>query len=221
MATRDDVYNLYEPIWPDFPDRFTVQSFLEAQAAILTKAQQKGNPIACVQISNWHPTWLGKQAEQILEADFTEADGQLTLAKEYGFANWAQVEAQGNVALDVDFETAVNAIISGDATTLQTLLKRSPKLISQRSQFGHRATLLIYVAANGVETWRQTVPANAADIAHILLAAGADVNANANVYGGEYDTLSLLMSSSHPATADLTKTLAELLKEAGAQDDRI
>jgi hypothetical protein len=221
MTTADTVYHLYDRLWSDFPEEYTVRSFLEAQAICLTQAQQQQNPSACVQISNWHPAWLGKSAEQILEAAFSEADGRLTLAKEYGFSDWTQVEAVGDGALNVDFETAVNAIISGQTDTLQTLLSSSPELIKQRSQFGHGATLLIYIAANGVETWRQKVPANAVEITRILLDAGADVNAKATVYGAQYDTMALLMSSAHPAQAGLTEQLTVLLKQAGAEDDHL
>jgi len=37
----------------------------------------------------------------------------------------------------------------------------------------HHATLLHYVGANGIESFRQKTPANAVDIARLLLDAGA------------------------------------------------
>ena len=49
---------------------------------------------------------------------------------------------------------------------------------------GARATLLHYVAANGVEGYRQLTPPNAVAIADALLDAGADVDALADMYGG-------------------------------------
>lgn len=42
MTTRDEIYHLYDPLWPDFPDKFTVRTFLQAQVTSLTAAQQKG-----------------------------------------------------------------------------------------------------------------------------------------------------------------------------------
>src|SRR4029079_14228007 len=58
----------------------------------------------------------------------------------------------------------------------------------------HRATLLHYVAANGVEGYRQVTPANAVDVARLLLQAGAEVDALADMYGGHHTTLSMLVS---------------------------
>lgn len=65
----------------------------------------------------------------------------------------------------------------------------------------HRATLLHYVAANGVEGHRQRTPANAPDVARVLLESGAEPDAVADMYGGQCTTMVLLVSSSHPAEA--------------------
>lgn len=215
MTIIDEVYNLYAALWPDYPQAYTIRSFLDAQANILKEAYQEQIPIACVQISNWHPKWISQPTEHILQGTFTMADSRLTIAREYGFDDWAQVEARGDEALHVGFETAVNATVSGDVDLLQSLLIQSPDLIHRRSQFGHEATLLIYVAANGIETWRQKTPQNAVEIITILLEAGAEVTAKANVYNGHYDALTLLTSSAHPAQADLTAALAAELEKAG------
>jgi len=80
----------------------------------------------------------------------------------------------------------------------------------------HRATLLHYVAANGVENHRQRTPANAVAIARALLDAGAEPDAQADLYGQPCATLSLLVSSSHPAAAGLQVELANLLIDRGA-----
>src|SRR5687767_9692458 len=44
-------------------------------------------------------------------------------------------------------------------------------------------TLLHYLGANGVEPFRQHTPKNAVEIVAVLLDAGADVNAEAQMYG--------------------------------------
>ena len=80
----------------------------------------------------------------------------------------------------------------------------------------HRATLLHYVAANGVEGYRQRTPPNAVAVARVLLEAGADVDALADMYGGQHTTMSLLVSSGHPAKAGLQIALAETLLDFGA-----
>jgi ankyrin repeat protein len=83
----------------------------------------------------------------------------------------------------------------------------------------HRATLLHYVAANGVEGYRQKTPANAVDIAKMLLQAGAEVDALADMYGGRHTTMSMLVSSCHPAKAGLQVALVDTLLDFGAAVD--
>ena len=74
------------------------------------------------------------------------------------------------------FEEAVDAVISGDTKTLKSLLEREPDLIRMRSSRAHRAMLIHYVAANGVEDERQRTPVNAVDVAHVLIDAGAEID---------------------------------------------
>jgi hypothetical protein len=54
------------------------------------------------------------------------------------------------------------------------------------------------VSANGVEGYRQKTPKNIVEIAKVLLNAGADVNAEAEVYGGGATTLGLVATSVYP-----------------------
>ena len=82
------------------------------------------------------------------------------------------------------FESAVEAVIAGDLATLESLLKNHPELVRARSLREHRATLLHYVAANGVEDYRQKSPKNAVAVAQMLLRAGAEADALADMYGG-------------------------------------
>jgi len=118
--------------------------------------------------------------------------------------------------VDREFELAVDAIIAGDTSTLQTLVRAHPGLARARSTRVHRATLLHYLAANGVEWFRQRTPANAVAIATKLCAAGAVVDAVADMYGGEATTMDMLVSSVHPARAGVQVALVEALLDAGA-----
>jgi ankyrin repeat protein len=81
--------------------------------------------------------------------------------------------------------------------------------------------LLHYVAANGVEDFRQKTPANAVAIARALLEAGAAVDAPAETYegGANQTTMNLLVSSAHPAEAGLQPALVETLLDFGAAVD--
>jgi ankyrin repeat protein len=129
-------------------------------------------------------------------------------------------------ALDPDaarFERAVEAVIDGDAATLSSLLQEDPALVHARSRRVtsgdppvHGATLLHYLAANGVEDERQRSPANAPEIATTLLLAGADPNALCRAYGSRCTTLSLLVSSTPPAKAGVQIPVMHVLIDHGA-----
>jgi ankyrin repeat protein len=121
------------------------------------------------------------------------------------------------------FEAAVEAVIDGDVATLSTLLRDDPDLVRARSTLVtngdppvHGATLLHYLAANGVEDRRQRSPKNAVDVAKLLLDAGADPNALSRAYGGQCTTMALLVSSSPPEDAGVQVPLVETLIDYGA-----
>ena len=154
---------------------------------------------------------------------FLLADAQHLIAGAHGFATWGAFaqhveEAEGKRRPYDDFERAADAVVSGDLATLESLVRANPSLIRARSRRVHRATLLHYVAANGVEDFRQMTPKNAVAIARFLLDAGAEVDAAAETYGGGYwqTTMNLLVSSAHPAGAGLMPALVDVLMDYGA-----
>jgi len=95
------------------------------------------------------------------------------------------------------FESAADAVVTGDVAKLNQSLGEDPELVRERSAFLHHATLLHYVGANGVKSYRQKTPKNAVRIAEVLLRAGADINVVADIYGGS-DTLGLAATSVWP-----------------------
>src|SRR5262245_30457871 len=106
------------------------------------------------------------------------------------------------------------------------MLAANPALVRARSTRvtehdppEHKATLLHYVAANGVEGYRQKSPPNSVEIATVLLDAGAEADALANMYGGQCTTMSMLVSSSHPAEAGVQVPLVHTLVDYGAAVD--
>ena len=124
------------------------------------------------------------------------------------------------------FEAGVEAVINGDSESLASLIRRQPSLTQARSTritpFDppmHRATLLHYLAANGVEGYRQKSPANAVAIARLLLERGADPNAIALCYGMDCTTVRLLVSSTPPAQAGTQVPLLNTLIDYGATVD--
>jgi len=149
-------------------------------------------------------------------------DAQFFVAREHGFTSWpafaAHVETLRHPDSSVSsFETAVEAIVAGDATTLRRLLRRHPELVRARSTRDHQSTLLHYVSANGVEDFRQKTPPNIVEITRILLQAGADVNATSDAYGGGSTALGLAATSLHPERAGVQIALLETLLENGAK----
>jgi len=150
------------------------------------------------------------------------ADAQFVLARSHGFSSWptfaAHLDALAHAGTETAaFEAAAEAIVRGDEAFLQQLLRQHPELIRARSAREHRATLLHYISANGVENYRQQSPPNAARITELLLAAGADVEAEADVYGGGCTALGLVATSTPPREAGVQIPVIQVLLAHGAQ----
>lgn len=163
--------------------------------------------------------------DRLTRSDCALSQAQFVIARAHGFASWRRlvhhIEALAGRESDLSaFEQAADSIVSGDLGTLERLLAAHPDLVHARSSREHRATLLHYVSANGVENYRQRTPANIVAIARRLLDAGADVDAEADVYGGGSTTLGLVVTSAHPRKAGVQLALADLLLERGAHVDR-
>jgi ankyrin repeat protein len=207
------------------------------QAAELLQAHGEGDAQAIRLFHENHPRflderipWLPKSipGSEIQSAALELDDARLALARWYSFENWAALENYVEAVTEDNspvhlFESAVEEVINGDLAGLRSLLQDHPDLVQARSgrrtHFDpplHRATLLHYIAANGVEGYRQRTPVNAVAIAKLLLQSGADVDALADMYGVPCTTMSLLVSSSHPAQAGVQVALVETLLDYGA-----
>ena len=173
--------------------------------------------------------WLERRMtdQEVRETPLEADDAKLAVARWYDFADWPRlveyVEAVSRPGPVARFEAAVEAVIDGDIPTLRKLLDADPELIRRRStrvtHFDppvHGAMLLHYLAANGVEGYRQRSPKNAAEVAAVLLDAGADPDALASLYGGRCTTMALLVSSTPPARAGVQVALVETLIDHGA-----
>lgn len=152
------------------------------------------------------------------------ADAQLVIAQSHGFESWTgfirhlnRLNAKSSRA--ARFEAAADAVVAGDIRTLKRLLRLDAGLIRARSQREHRATLLHYISANGVEGYRQKTPRNIVKIAELLLNAGAEIDAEADVYGGGATTLGLAATSVHPYLAGVQNDLIQILLDHGAEID--
>ena len=148
-------------------------------------------------------TWLPRPIsnDEIRDTVLTIDDARLAVARGYSFRDWEALttlftEAATEGSPVRAFESAAEAVITGDRVALGTLLH--------------------YVGANGVEGYRQLSPPNAVAIARMLLDAGAEPDALAGMYGGQCATLSMLVSSSPPADAGVQVPLLHVLMDYGA-----
>jgi hypothetical protein len=199
------------------PARPSLEQY-KKQAKDLVKAFASEQPEALQRIRSAHDRKLRGSA--IRPARFALADAQFIIAREHGFESWPKFArhvtalARSNSPV-AQFEAAADAIVTGDIATLSKLLRQSPELIRGRSNREHRAMLLHYVGANGVENFRQKTPKNAVEVAEVLLGAGAEVDAMADMYGGS-TTLGLVVTSVFPFLAGVQNALADTFLNHGA-----
>jgi len=175
--------------------------------------------------------WFRHQPNQIAEfvlgrlakSKCALADAQFVIARVHSFKSWPKfakhIEALTSASSPVSkFESAADAVVNGDIATLERLLREDADLIRAHSTRTHQATLLHYVAANGVEDFRQQTPKNAVEVVELLLKAGAEVDA-ANWDYGQGTALGLVATSIHPWLAGVQNALLETLLDHGAAVD--
>jgi len=204
---------------PLVPDRdrtaMPVGEYLDLQVELLREAHDRGDRLA---YRVMHATVDRKATpEELLASPLTLEVAREAIARDHRYADWASAQSHADDVLDAGFEAACDAIEWGEVGALRALLDARPELVRDRSPFPHHAMLLHHVAANGIEVERQLQsPPNAAEIARLLLERGADPNAVCDAYGGRDTTLTLVVSSSHPARAGVQGPLVEELCRGGA-----
>src|SRR6266566_4765658 len=119
----------------------------QKQAEQLLEACRAGDPAALEIVRHKHPRfldekvpWLPKRQSEseVRTATLELSDAQLTVARSYDFASWPRlvewVEAVAPKDSPVSrFESAVEAVISGDVATLASRLSENPDLVRARS----------------------------------------------------------------------------------------
>ena len=218
--------------WPRFAHEIKTHTGGDSLAAVWKAAEDAvvaGDVTTLERLLREHPqmfrtgrpqtSWLGG-----LVPDYSAADAGSIIVQNHCFENWGQFASYATALEDgrsavARFERAVDAIVSGKAHTLEKLLRDDPNLVRARSTRQHHSTLLHYLGANGVEGLRQRTPKNAVQIAEMLLDAGAEVDALADMYGGGCTTLGLVATSIHPKVAGVLHDLIDVLLEHGARLD--
>ncbi len=197
-----------------------------AEAWVKTLVKRSGLKLGrreSITISRWTEQ-VEAFAQRKLSNECRLSNAQFVIAGSHGFESWNRFTKHldglsKKSSVIAKFEAAADAICNGDVKTLKRLLREEPQLIHARSTREHKGTLLHYVSANGVEGYRQKTPKNIVEIAGVLLNAGADVNAEADVYGGGATTLGLVATSVHPFRAGVQNPLMQILLDHGADID--
>jgi len=162
---------------------------LKRQAKELVAEQRTGTLQVCQRIREFHPRYAAASDDSIIAAPFSLSDGQLTIAREYGFASWARLrtcvreehaaeleQLHHERITDRRFRHAVDLLDDGDVDGLRQLLMDAPGLATQRVHFEggnyfREPSLLEFVAENPVR--HDGLPPNIIDVARTILDAGA------------------------------------------------
>jgi ankyrin repeat protein len=164
---------------------------------------------------------------ELQASPFTLSDAQLTLGREYGFANWprlreAVAESMG-VELqlphherieDATFRQAVDLVDEGNIDKLRQLLADNLALIEETVTFEggnyfSNPTLLEFIAENPIRN--NSLPKNIVEVTRFLLESGADQNQHSVGM-----TLSLVCSGNVVREQGVQLELVDLLCQYGA-----
>jgi hypothetical protein len=189
-----------------------IHTWLSETVEILWDGYKTADPNVAVEISNFHPTLIGASNEAIFSENITYGDIESIILEEYGFLSWDEAKEAGN--FDPVFEHAVNTALSGDVASMQQLLNKHPTLINQSSDFGHGANLIQYLAANGIEIWRQYISIDVINMLELLIENGADPDFTNNIYGGS-NLRSLIETCDHTFQSGKADQMLERLEVYG------
>jgi hypothetical protein len=156
-----------------------------------------------------------------LTPDYEGGDARAVIVRNHCFTDWPAFERfRDELRQDASpvarFEAAADAIVAGDLAVLDRLLTADPALVQARSSRTHRSALVHYIAANGVEYFRQRTPVNIVAIANRVLDTGADIDAKVDMYGGNCTTLDLFATSIFPVLTGVLADGLQVLVDRGA-----
>lgn len=202
---------------------------LKRRAEELLAARGRGDPQACQRLREFHPAMRGLDDGAITAAPMRWSDALLAIAREHGFASWRRLKAhvegpraEGDAPLherigDVAFRRAVELIDDGDAAGLAAHLAAHPGLARARVAFEGmnyftNPGLIGFIAEN--PTRNESLPPNIAEVAAILLDAGAAADKAAID-----EAVALVASSAVARECGVQIELIELLARHGADPE--
>ncbi len=114
----------------ELPARPTLDRY-QKQAKDLVKSRKSSDPEVLRRIRKHHPRIRNLSESEFLSSRFALADAQWVIAREHGFESWPKftkrVEALARKNSSVSkFESAVDAVITGDIATLERLVRENP-----------------------------------------------------------------------------------------------
>lgn len=148
----------------------------------LLRTRQSAGPAALEQIREWHPQFADRTDEEIRLAPFTEQDARLVYAREHGFDTWDDLTSRANPGLaserGTNGNTRLNLAVSfagrpdwkGGVSAIEALLAAGADANDANDRGG--------------TPLHQAAYSNKPEIANILLAKGAALDAEAHGAGG-------------------------------------
>ncbi len=162
---------------------------LKNQAKDLLKSLKSGDPDALLRLRENHPRGSAASASRPHAAEWSLADAQLVIAREYGFVSWPKlkehVEALALAGGD-RLELFKKAFADDDPARFRQLLDRYPDLKAKINEPVAAFDAPVITRVRSIE------------MLEVLLAAGADINAKSRWWAGGFG---LLHGASHELAA--------------------
>ncbi|MCZ7644639.1 MAG: ankyrin repeat domain-containing protein [Planctomycetota bacterium] len=199
---------------------------LKLQARELRRAHAAGELAAAARLKAQLSKFGSRAPRAILSLPVTLGDAQRTLAREYGFKDWASLKRRVELGRRVEalkphprFGEAAAALYAGELEKLKLLVQADPDLVRARGEleppYGYfSGAMLLHHAAGNPN--RGPLPENIAEIARFLLESGADANAETLGPNGP-TTLGLVLTSLQASASNVAGELIDVLLAHGAK----
>jgi ankyrin repeat protein len=153
---------------------------LRKQAKELLKSHKSGNPEAFRRFREQHPDFSNASDSKLQSVPVSLADAQLVVAREYGFASWTKLKEQvESILLETvsPMELFKQAFHADDASLFGRLLERYPAFKAQLN-----APISPFDSP-------PITHAKSREMLDVMLAAGADINAQSRWWAGGFGLL--------------------------------
>ena len=114
-----ELHLFYGSLVTDYVKYPVIFQHLEAVAIKHWEGMQNNNDGVVIEINNYHPGHLGRSLEELKGLNLTFADSLTTIANEFGFSGWKEVEELGQQKYNTSFELAIDNLLAGDIEALK------------------------------------------------------------------------------------------------------